>query len=128
MMCDVLVASESAKFGQPEVKLGTIPGAGGTQRLTRAVGKSNAMLLCLTGEFIPAAEAMRMGLVSRVYPDTPALLEAAVALATKMGEMSVPVLQLVKEAVSAADETNLAQGVRVERRLFHSSFALEDRK
>lgn len=126
MMCDVIVASEKAKFGQPEVKLGTIPGAGGTQRLTRAIGKSNAMYLCLTGEMISAQEAQAMGLVTKVLP-ADKLLSEAVAIAGKMGAMSIPVLRSVKQAVNAAYETTLTQGVKTERRIFQSTFALKDR-
>ena len=126
MMCDVVIASETAKFGQPEIKLGTIPGIGGTQRLTRAVGKAKAMELCLTGRLMDAAEAERAGLVSRVTPADQ--LEAeALATATTIAGMSIPVTMMAKEAVNAAYETTLTEGVKFERRLFFSTFALNDR-
>jgi enoyl-CoA hydratase len=126
LMCDVLVASENARFGQPEIKLGTLPGGGGTQRLTRAIGKSNAMYFCLTGDFLSAADAKEMGMVTKVFPAAE-LLEEAVKIAQKMAQFSRPVLAMNKEAVNAAFETTLAQGIRTERRLFHASFGLADR-
>jgi enoyl-CoA hydratase len=127
MMCDIIVAADTARFGQPEILLGTLPGAGGTQRLTRFVGKAKAMDLCLTGRMMDAAEAERAGLVSRVVPAAELLAEA-VKLAERICEMSRPVAMMVKEAVNRAFETTLAEGVRFERRLFHASFSLEDRK
>ena len=127
MMCDFILAAETAKFGQPEITLGTTPGAGGTQRLTRFVGKSKAMEMCLTGRMMDAAEAERAGLVSRIVPAGD-LIEEAIKTAQRIAEMSRPVTMLVKEAVNRAYETTLAEGVRFERRLFHSTFALEDQK
>ena len=127
MMCDIVIAAETAKFGQPEITLGTIPGAGGTQRLTRFVGKSKAMDLCLTGRMMDAAEAERAGLVSRVVPAAE-LLGEVVKVAERVAQMSRPVAMMVKESVNRAYETTLAEGVRFERRLFHSSFAVADRK
>ena len=127
MMCDIVIAAETAKFGQPEITLGTIPGAGGTQRLTRFVGKAKAMDLCLTGRMMDAAEAERAGLVSRVVPAAE-LLGEVVKVAERVAQMSRPVAMMVKESVNRAYETTLAEGVRFERRLFHSSFAVADRK
>jgi len=127
MMCDLVIASESAKFGQPEINLGTFPGAGGTQRLPRAIGKAKAMDLILTGRMMDAGEAERAGLVSRVVPDA-RLLEEARAVAAKIASFSAPVAMMAKEAVNRAYETPLAEGVRFERRLFHASFALADQK
>ena len=127
MMCDIVIAAETAKFGQPEITLGTIPGAGGTQRLTRFVGKAKAMDLCLTGRMMDAAEAERAGLVSRVVPAAE-LLGEVVKVAERVAQMSLPVAMMVKESVNRAYETTLAEGVRFERRLFHSSFAVADRK
>ena len=127
MMCDIVIAADTAKFGQPEITLGTIPGAGGTQRLTRFVGKAKAMDLCLTGRMMDAAEAERAGLVSRVVPATE-LLGEAVKVAERVAQMSRPVAMMVKESVNRAYETTLAEGVRFERRLFHSTFAVMDRK
>ncbi|HEX5612007.1 MAG TPA: enoyl-CoA hydratase [Burkholderiales bacterium] len=127
MMCDVIVAAESAKFGQPEINLGTFPGAGGTQRLPRAIGKAKAMDLILTGRMMDAQEAERAGLVSRVVPDAK-LLEEARAVAAKIAAFSVPALMMAKEAVNQAYEMPLAEGVRFERRLFHASFSLADQK
>ena len=126
MMCDTIIAAETAKFGQPEITLGTIPGAGGTQRLTRAVGKAKAMDMILTGRMMDAAEAERAGLVSRVVP-ADKLLEEALALAGTMAAMSMPAAAMAKEAVNRAFESTLAEGVRFERRLFQSSFATADR-
>lgn len=127
LLCDIIVAGESAQFGQPEIKLGTIPGIGGTQRLTRAVGKAKAMDMCLTGDFIGAAEAKAYGLVSRVVPDDQLLAEAG-KMAAKIASYSQPVVALCKEAVNQAFETSLAEGVHFERRAFHSTFAFADRK
>ncbi|MGY3491953.1 enoyl-CoA hydratase [Bradyrhizobium sp. USDA 4502] len=126
MMCDIIIAADTAKFGQPEITLGTIPGIGGTQRLTRAIGKSKAMDLCLTGRMMDAAEAERSGLVSRIVP-ADKLLEEALAAAEKIASMSRPAAAMAKEAVNRAFETPLAEGMNVERNLFHSTFALEDR-
>jgi enoyl-CoA hydratase len=127
MMCDIVVAAENAKFGQPEINLGTFPGAGGTQRLPRAVGKAKAMDLCLTARMMDAAEAERCGLVSRVVA-ADKLMDEALALAGKIASYSLPVAMMVKESVNRAYETTLAEGVHFERRLFHATFALEDQK
>ena len=127
MMCDIVIASENARFGQPEINLGTMPGAGGTQRLPRFIGKAKAMDLCLTGRMMDAAEAERAGLVSRIVPPDK-LMEEAIAVAERIGRMSRPIAMMVKEAVNRAFETTLAEGVRFERRLFHSTFATEDQK
>lgn len=127
LMCDFIVASDTAKFGQPEVKLGTMPGAGGTQRLPRAVSKSKAMDMCLTGRMMDATEAERSGLVSRVVP-ADKLIEEAIAAAAIIASMSLPVVMMIKESVNRAYESTLAEGVHFERRLFHSTFATEDQK
>jgi enoyl-CoA hydratase len=127
MMCDFILAADTAKFGQPEITIGTIPGAGGTQRLTRFVGKSKAMEMCLTGRMMDAAEAERAGLVSRVVPAAE-LLPEALKVAEKIAGLSRPVVMMAKESVNRAYETTLAEGVRFERRLFHSTFATEDQK
>ena len=127
MMCDFIIAADNAKFGQPEINLGTMPGAGGTQRLARYVGKSKAMEMCLTGRTMDAAEAERSGLVSRIVP-VGELVADAVKTAEKIANMSRPIAMLVKESVNRAFETTLAEGVRFERRLFHSTFATEDQK
>jgi len=127
MMCDFIIAADNAKFGQPEIKLGTMPGAGGTQRLPRFVGKSKAMEMILTGRMMDAAEAERCGLVSRVVP-LGELVSDAVATAQTIAEMSRPIAMLAKESVNRAFETTLAEGVRFERRLFHSTFATADQK
>jgi len=127
MMCDIVVAADSAKFGQPEIKLGVIPGAGGTQRLPRAVGKAKAMDLVLTARLMDAAEAERAGLVSRVVPADKLLAEALAVAATICG-LSAPSLMMAKECVNRAFESALADGVGYERRLFHSLFATEDQK
>jgi len=127
MMCDFILAADNAKFGQPEITIGTIPGAGGTQRLVRAVGKAKAMEMVLTGRMIDAVEAERAGLVSRVVP-LAELIDEAVKVADKIASLSRPVVLLAKEAVNAAFETPLAQGIRFERRLFHATFATEDQK
>lgn len=127
MQCDVVIAADSAKFGQPEIKLGVIPGIGGTQRLARAVGKAKAMDLILTGRMMDAAEAERSGLVARVVPAA-GLMEEAMKVAETIASMSLPSVLAGKEAVDAAFETSLAEGVRFERRIFHSLFATEDQK
>ncbi|MER7512422.1 enoyl-CoA hydratase [Streptomyces lavendulae] len=127
MLCDILLAADTAKFGQPEIRLGVIPGIGGSQRLTRAVGKAKAMELCLTGRTMGAEEAERAGLVSRIIPAAE-LLDEALAVATTVAEMSKPVAMMAKEAVNRAFETTLAEGVRFERRLFHAVFATADQK
>ncbi|MBF6990864.1 MULTISPECIES: enoyl-CoA hydratase [Cupriavidus] len=127
MMCDIIIAADSAKFGQPEVKLGTMPGAGGTQRLPRAVSKAKAMDLCLTSRMMDAAEAERSGLVSRVVP-ADKLLDEVLAAAETIAGFSLPVVMMIKESVNAAYETTLNEGVHFERRLFHSTFASEDQK
>ncbi|HVH77045.1 MAG TPA: enoyl-CoA hydratase [Stellaceae bacterium] len=127
MMCDIIVAADNARFGQPEINLGTMPGAGGTQRLARFVGKAKAMDLCLTGRMMDAAEAERSGLVSRVVPAAQLLAEA-IAVAERIAGLSQPAAMMVKEAVNRAFETTLAEGVRFERRLFHATFALDDQK
>jgi enoyl-CoA hydratase len=127
MMCDIVIAAENARFGQPEINLGTMPGAGGTQRLPRFIGKAKAMDLCLTGRMMDAAEAERAGLVSRIVP-ADKVLDEAIAVAERIGQMSRPIAMMVKESVNRAFETTLAEGVRFERRLFHSTFATEDQK
>jgi len=125
--CDLIIAADNAKFGQPEIKLGIIPGIGGTQRLTHAVGKAKAMDLILTGRMMDAAEAERSGLVSRVVPLT-SLLEEAFKVAETIASMSLPSLMAAKEAVNRAFETSQAEGIRFERRIFHSLFATADQK
>ena len=125
MMCDVLIAADTAKFGQPEIKLGVLPGMGGSQRLTRAVGKAKAMDMILTGRTIDAAEAERIGLVSRVVPADDLLTEAT-AVATTISQMSRSAARMAKEAVNRAFESPLAEGLLYERRLFHSAFATDD--
>ena len=127
MMCDIVIAADNARFGQPEIKLGVIPGAGGTQRLPRAVSKAKAMDLCLTGRFMDAAEAERAGLVSRVVP-AERLLEEAIGAAATIAEYSLPAVMIAKEAINRAYETTLTEGVLFERRVFHSLFATEDQK
>jgi enoyl-CoA hydratase len=127
LMCDLIIAADNAKFGQPEIKLGVIPGMGGTQRLTRAVGKAKAMDLILTGRMMDAAEAERSGLVARVVPAA-SLMEEAMKLAETIAAMSLPSLLAAKEAVNRAFETSLAEGVRFERRVFHALFATQDQK
>ncbi len=127
LMCDIIIAADTAKFGQPEIKLGIIPGAGGTQRLPRAVGKAKAMDLVLTGRMMDAAEAERAGLVSRVVsPDK--LIDEAIAAAAQIAEFSLPSVMMAKEAVNRAYESPLAEGMLFERRLFHALFATEDQK
>ena len=127
MMCDLIIAADTAKFGQPEVTLGVLPGAGGTQRLTRAVGKSKAMDLCLTGRMMDAEEAESSGLVARVVPSDQ-LLDEALKMAQTIAGMSRPAVYMIKEAVQRSFEATLAEGIRFERRLFHSAFATEDQK
>ena len=127
MMCDFIIAADNAKFGQPEITIGVSPGAGGTQRLTRFVGKSKAMEMILTGRMMDAAEAERSGLVSRVVP-LAELMTTTMDAARKIAGLSANAVMLTKEMVNAAYETPLGQGVRLERRLFHSLFAFEDQK
>ena len=127
MMCDIIIAAENAKFGQPEIKLGIIPGAGGTQRLPRAVGKAKAMDLVLTGRMMDAAEAERAGLVSRVVA-ADKLLDEALGAALTIAEFSLPSVMAAKEAINRAYESALAEGMLFERRMFHSLFATEDQK
>ena len=127
MMCDFIIAADNARFGQPEITLGVIPGMGGSQRLTRSIGKSKAMDMVLTGRMMDATEAERCGLVSRVVP-VAALIGEAVAAATKIAGFSLPAVMMAKEAVDRAYELTLTEGVRFERRLFHSLFALDDQK
>jgi enoyl-CoA hydratase len=127
MMCDIVIAAENARFGQPEVNLGVMPGAGGTQRLPRAVGKAKAMELCLTARMMDAQEAERAGLVSRVVP-LDKLMDEALAVADKIAGYSLPVVMMIKESINRAYESTLAEGVLFERRLFHSQFALADQK
>ncbi len=127
MMCDFIIAADTAKFGQPEITLGVIPGMGGSQRLTRFVGKSKAMDLCLTGRMMDAAEAERCGLASRVVP-AGELLDVALKAAGKIADFSMPAVMMAKEAINRSYETTLGEGLRFERRLFHSLFAFEDQK
>ncbi|MBK1680224.1 enoyl-CoA hydratase [Rhodocyclus tenuis] len=127
MMCDFILAADSAQFGQPEIKLGTLPGAGGTQRLPRAVGKAKAMEMCLTGRLMNAEEAERAGLVARVVPAA-SLLDEALATAARIASFSLPVVMMIKEAVNRSFESSLQEGLLFERRSFHASFGLEDQK
>jgi enoyl-CoA hydratase len=127
MMCDIIIAADNAKFGQPEVNLGVMPGAGGTQRLPRFTSKAKAMDLCLTARMLDAQEAERAGLVSRVVP-ADKLMEEALGVAAKIAAYSLPVVMMIKEAINRAYESTLAEGILFERRLFHSQFALEDQK
>ena len=127
MMCDILIAADTAKFGQPEIKLGVMPGAGGTQRLIRQVGKAKAMEMCLTGRMMDAAEAERVGLASRVVPAAN-LVEDAVKTAETIASMSLPIVMMTKETINRAYETSLSEGIRFERRVFHSQFAVADQK
>jgi enoyl-CoA hydratase len=127
MMCDIIIAADTAKFGQPEIKLGVMPGAGGTQRLIRQVGKAKAMEMCLTGRMMDAAEAERVGLVSRVVPAA-GLLEDAMKTAATIAAMSLPAAMMTKESINRAYETTLAEGIRFERRVFHAMFATADQK
>jgi len=127
MMCDLIVAADTAKFGQPEVTIGTMPGMGGTQRLPRAVGKAKAMDWCLTGRMVDATEAERAGLVARVVP-AERLMDETMAMAQKIASFSLPVVLKIKEAINRAYESSLAEGLLFERREFHATFALEDQK
>ena len=127
MMCDIVIAADNARFGQPEVNLGVMPGAGGTQRLPRAVGKAKAMDICLTARMMDAQEAERAGLVSRIVP-LEKLMDEALAVAEKIAGYSLPVVMMIKESINRAYESTLAEGVLFERRLFHSQFALADQK
>ncbi len=127
MLCDFIIAADTAKFGQPEINLGVMPGIGGTQRLTRFVGKSKAMEMCLTGRNMDAAEAERSGLVSRVVPAAD-LMSEAMKTAQTIAEKSVPIVMMTKETINRAYETTLAEGIRFERRVFHSMFATDDQK
>ncbi|MDF1598814.1 enoyl-CoA hydratase [Mesorhizobium sp. YIM 152430] len=127
MMCDFIIAADNAKFGQPEITLGVMPGMGGSQRLTRFVGKSKAMDMCLTGRMMDAAEAERSGLVSRVVP-AGELVEEAIRAASKIAEFSLPAVMMTKEAVNRSYETFLGEGLRFERRVFHAMFSLDDQK
>jgi enoyl-CoA hydratase len=127
MLCDFIIAADNAKFGQPEITLGVMPGIGGTQRLTRFVGKSKAMDMCLTGRNMDAAEAERSGLVARVVPLADLISEATMA-AQKIAEQSVPIVMMTKETINRAYETTLAEGIRFERRVFHAMFATDDQK
>jgi enoyl-CoA hydratase len=127
MMCDIILASENAKFGQPEIKIGTIPGAGGTQRLTKAVGKSKAMEMVLTGNPVSAAELEKRGLVSRVVP-ADKLLPEALALAQQIAGLSLPIVKFAKQSVLSSFDSTLNTGMKIERQLFQSTFALDDQK
>ena len=127
MMCDFIIAADNAKFGQPEITIGTIPGAGGTQRLTRFVGKAKAMDMCLTGRMMDVEEAERAGLVSRIVPLSD-LMEETLKVANRIANLSRPSVMMAKESVNRSYETTLAEGVRFERRLFNSTFATEDQK
>ncbi|AVH39468.1 enoyl-CoA hydratase [Pseudomonas monteilii] len=127
MMCDFILAADNARFGQPEINLGVLPGMGGTQRLTRAVGKAKAMELCLTGRLMGAEEAERAGLVARIVPQAE-LVEEALKVAATIASKSIPVSMMVKESVNRAFEVTLSEGVRFERRVFHAAFSTEDQK
>ncbi|MDR0280681.1 MAG: enoyl-CoA hydratase [Paucimonas sp.] len=127
LMCDFILAADNAKFGQPEINLGVLPGMGGTQRLTRAVGKAKAMELCLTGRLMGAEEAERAGIVARIVPQAE-LLDEALKVAAVIASKSIPVSMMVKESVNRAFEVSLAEGVRFERRVFHAAFATHDQK
>ncbi|MEM7209633.1 MAG: enoyl-CoA hydratase [Pseudomonadota bacterium] len=127
MMCDFIIAADNAKFGQPEITIGTIPGAGGTQRLTRLIGKSKAMDMCLTGRMMDAEEAERAGLVSRVVP-VDELVDEAMKAAAKIASFSRPIVMMAKESVNSALESTLSEGIKIERRFFHAAFATEDQK
>jgi enoyl-CoA hydratase/carnithine racemase len=127
MMCDIIIAGDTAQFGQPEVTIGTIPGCGGTQRLIRAIGKSRAMELVLTGDRMPASEALTRGLVARVVP-ADKTVETAVGIAAKIASFSKPIIAMAKEATNASYEMTLAEGIHFERRLFHTTFATADQK
>ena len=127
MMCDIIIAADTAKFGQPEIKLGILPGAGGTQRLPRAVGKAKAMEMCLTARFMDAVEAERAGLVSRVVP-ADKLVDEALGAAEAIASYSLPVVMMIKESINRSFESSLNEGLLFERRVFHSAFALKDQK
>ena len=127
LMCDFILAGDNAKFGQPEINLGVLPGMGGTQRLTRAVGKAKAMEMCLSGRLIDAVEAERCGIVARIVPSD-VLLEEALKVATLIAKKSLPIAMMVKESVNRAFEVTLSEGVRFERRVFHAAFATQDQK
>jgi enoyl-CoA hydratase len=127
MMCDMIYAADTAKFGQPEIRLGTLPGAGGTQRLPRAIGKAKAMDMCLTARMMDAVEAEKAGLVARIIP-ADQLLEETLKAATTIAGFSLPVVMMIKESVNRAFESSLNEGLLFERRVFHSAFALEDQK
>lgn len=127
MMCDMIFAADTARFGQPEIRLGTLPGAGGTQRLPRAVGKAKAMDLCLTARMMDAAEAEKSGLVARIIP-ADQLLEETLKAAHTIAAFSLPVVMMIKESINRAFESSLNEGMLFERRVFHSAFALEDQK
>jgi enoyl-CoA hydratase len=127
MMCDIILASDNAQFSQPEINLGTMPGCGGTQRLTRLIGSKKAMEMCLTGRMIEAWEAEELGLITRVVPDKQLRAEA-IKLAEKIASFSQPVIEKIKQAIKAADNLPLSEGMQLERRLFHSTFALKDRQ
>jgi len=126
-MCDMIIAADNAKFGQPEIKIGTMPGAGGSQRMAKAIGKAKTMDMVLTGRMMDAEEAERAGLVARIVP-ADKLMEVAMEAAQTMASYSLPTLMMAKEAVNMSQDTGLTQGVLFERRLFHSSFGLDDRK
>jgi len=127
LMCDIIIAADTARFGQPEIKVGVLPGSGGTQRLTRIVGKPKAMEMCLTGRLMDAAEAERAGLVARVVPAADLLAEA-LRTAETIASMSLPAVMMIKESINRAYETTLAEGIRFERRVFHAMFATADQK
>src|SRR3954463_233623 len=127
MMCDIIIAAENAKFGQPEINLGVMPGAGGTQRLPRFTSKAKAMDMCLTARMFDAQEAERAGLVSRIVP-VDKLMEEALGVASKIASYSLPVVMMLKESINRAYESTLSEGILFERRLFHSQFGLEDQK
>jgi enoyl-CoA hydratase len=127
MMCDFIIAADTAKFGQPEITIGTIPGAGGTQRLTRLIGKSKAMEMCLTGRMMDAEEAERAGLVARIVP-ADQLLDDALATAEKIASYSRPPVMMIRDSIESALNTPLSEGMQIERRLFHSTFATADQK
>jgi len=127
LMCDFILAGDNAKFGQPEINLGVLPGMGGTQRLTRAVGKAKAMEMCLSGRMIDAVEAERCGIVARIVPSDE-LLDEALEVAALIANKSLPIAMMIKESVNRAFEVNLTEGVRFERRVFHAAFATQDQK
>jgi enoyl-CoA hydratase len=127
MMCDILIAADTARFGQPEIKLGVMPGMGGTQRLTRLIGRAKAMEMCLTGRMMGAEEAERSGLVARVVPLAD-LMSEAMKTAETIASMSLPIAMMTKETINRADEVSLSEGIRFERRLFHAMFATADQK